>query len=97
VQAFEDAGPALETADFEQADLIITDLQMPTPGNEAVRVIRSRGVHTPVLVMSGALDADKMDNLKSLGVQEFLEKPFNLRELLSRIQFLIGLDPRSGP
>ncbi len=89
VCAFEDARPVLETVDFKQVDLIVTDLQMPTPGDEAIRVIRSRGIETPVVVMSGTLDADRVDELKSLGVQGFIEKPFSLVELLSQIESLI--------
>ena len=82
VEGFADAGPALETADFEQADLVITDLRMPTPGEEAIRTIRARGIQTPILVMSGHVDEAKADELLAFGNLGILKKPFQLEELL---------------
>ena len=86
VHTFEDAKPALETVDFEQVDLVITDLQMPTPGEEAIRAIRRRGIQTPILVMSGYIDAAKEDELNALGVQDIVKKPFKLLDLLTAVQ-----------
>ena len=90
VRAFEDAGPALERVDFSRVDLVITDLQMPTPGEEAIRAIRGQGVEVPVLVMSGSnIDQKREKELKCLGAHEVVRKPFMLLELLDVVQRLI--------
>lgn len=84
--AFPDAGPALETVDFDQIDLIITDLSMPTNGEETIRILRQRGVHVPIIVVSGQMQETKADYLRSIGVQATLSKPFQLQELLGLIE-----------
>jgi DNA-binding response OmpR family regulator len=89
VQAFPDAGPALESADFSRADLVITDLAMPTSGEEAIRRLRKRGIQVPILVVSGHIDEDKAGYLKQLGAQEVVRKPFKLLEFLEAVRSLI--------
>lgn len=89
VQAFEDARPALETVDFFQTDLVVTDLEMPTSGEELIQTLRRRGIQTPVLVMSGHLDEARKRHLESLGAQETIDKPFGLPHFLDRVKALI--------
>ncbi|MCZ6633413.1 MAG: response regulator [bacterium] len=86
---YPDAGPALQEVDFDAIDLIITDLSMPTPGEEAIRIIRGRGIQTPILVISGHLSHPKSYYLEKMGVQSILSKPFLLHDLIDRIQTLI--------
>ncbi len=82
---FPDAGPALRTVDFDTIDLIITDLSMPTPGEEAIRVLRQRGIQVPILVISGQLQHEKASYLLCLGAQATLEKPFQVQNLLDLV------------
>lgn len=89
VQAFEDARPALETVDFFQTDLVVTDLEMPTSGEELIQTLRGRGVQTPVLVMSGHMDEERKRHLASLGVQETIDKPFGIPHFLATVKALI--------
>lgn len=89
VQAFEDARPALEAVDFSQTDLVVTDLEMPTSGEELIQTLRSRGIQTPVLVMSGHMDEERKRHLASLGAQETIDKPFGLPQFLARVKALI--------
>jgi DNA-binding response OmpR family regulator len=89
VEAFEDARPALETVDFFQTDLVVTDLEMPTSGEELIQTLRSRGVQTPILVMSGHMDEDRKRHLESLGAQETIDKPFGILHFLARVKALI--------
>ena len=86
VKAFEDAGPALDEVDFDRVDLIITDLQMPTPGEEAIRAIRRGGDKPPIIVMSGNIDEDKAVELRNLGVQGIIEKPFEISGFLNLVE-----------
>jgi DNA-binding response OmpR family regulator len=89
VQAFEDARPALEEVDFSQTDLVVTDLEMPTSGEELIQTLRRRGIRTPVLVMSGHMDEERKRHLAALGAQETIDKPFGLPQFLATVKALI--------
>src|SRR4051794_41869309 len=65
-------------------------------GVELVAVLRSRGIVTPILVLTarGAI-ADRVDGLDA-GAQDYLVKPFEVPELLARIRALVRrADPGS--
>lgn len=72
----------LETAQF---DLVVTDLNMPEmDGIEVLMALRARGVHVPVVAISGGGRMPKELLLKSagaLGAVTTLAKPFALSEL----------------
>ena len=86
VITFPDAAPALETVDFTQVDLIITDLSMLTPGEIFIRTLKAKDIQVPIIVMSGYIDEDKAHYLKFLGARKVMRKPFILTELLALIQ-----------
>ena len=86
VQAFADAKPALETVDFETVDVVVTDLNMPTSGVEAIRSIRDRGCQVPIVVMTGRMDEAKARELEALWVTEIVRKPFDLGEFLGVVK-----------
>jgi two-component system phosphate regulon response regulator OmpR len=71
-------------------DLLVLDVMLPgCDGFEVLRQLRARGDHTPVLVLSArAADADRIRGLE-LQADDYLTKPFNLRELLLRIDALL--------
>jgi CheY-like chemotaxis protein len=89
VLAFEDAGPALKEADLNAVDLVLTDLQMPTPGETAIEEIRARGFDTPVVVMSGHVGKDQEKRLRAMGVKTILPKPFRLAALIDAVRALV--------
>lgn len=68
-------------------DIVICDLMLPgLPGEELVSLIRERNTDVPVIVTSARSAAtDKIDLLK-LGADDYLTKPFDLDELLVRIE-----------
>lgn len=69
---------------------IIVDRGLPVmDGVELVEVLRSRGVSTPILVLTarGAV-ADRVEGLDA-GAQDYLVKPFEVPELLARIRALV--------
>jgi two-component system response regulator MprA len=71
-------------------DLIVLDVQMPmVDGFDACRRIRSRGDATPILVLT-ARDAvdDRVTGLE-VGADDYLVKPFALRELQARVRALL--------
>ena len=88
VLPFEDGRPALDEVDFSAVDLIISDFQMPMPGDEFVKELKRRSIDVPVIILSGALDQDNTYTLSSLGVQRIMGKPFNLVEFLEVVEEL---------
>lgn len=85
---------ALAYARDDDFDLLILDLGLPgLDGQEVLRQLRARGDHTPVLVLSArAADADRIRGLE-LQADDYLTKPFHLRELLLRIEALLRRRP----
>ena len=74
----------------ETFDLVVLDLMLPgRNGIEILRTLRSRGVETPVLVLT-AKDSieDRVLGLDS-GADDYLVKPFAFPELLARIRALL--------
>jgi DNA-binding NtrC family response regulator len=90
VLAFEDGEPALERMNFDEVDLLITDLRMPTPGEEVISTLRDRGVKVRTIVMSGYVNDTQARNLESLGVKDIVEKPFKVPELLDLVRNCIS-------
>ncbi|UTW60672.1 response regulator transcription factor [bacterium SCSIO 12741] len=72
-------------------DLIVLDVMLPEmDGLEVCQVIREAGVQTPVLFLSARNTAeDKVRGLRT-GADDYLGKPFNLEELLLRINILLN-------
>ncbi len=71
-------------------DAAIVDRGLPVmDGVELVEMLRSRGVATPVLVLTArGATADRVDGLDA-GAQDYLVKPFEVAELLARIRALL--------
>ena len=61
-------------------DLIMTDLSMPGEPSEMalVREIRKRRPNVPVIVVSGYPTQERLDECESLGIKDFLTKPFEM-------------------
>jgi len=83
-------GPgALETARRIKPDLLILDIMLPgMDGIEVCRVLRQE-MSTPVLMLT-ARD-DEIDRIVGLevGADDYLTKPFSMRELLARVKALL--------
>lgn len=90
VLAFEDGSYALAEVDFDEVDLLITDLRMPTPGEQVIATLQDKGVRIPTIVISGCVDDTLVHNLTAMGVKKILEKPFHVPELLELVQNCIS-------
>ncbi|MCK5941333.1 MAG: response regulator transcription factor [Planctomycetes bacterium] len=88
-------GPrALERMQKGGIDLLILDVMLPGKDGFAVlQELRARGDRTPVLILSAR--ADDQDRIRGLELQadDYLTKPFNLRELLLRVDALLRRQP----
>ena len=74
-------------------DLIILDLMLPKkPGLDVCRELRDNGVATPVLMLTAK--GQLMDKVKGLrtGADDYLVKPFEMLELLARIEAMLRRD-----
>ncbi len=88
-----DAPSAIETVSLEAPDLIILDIMLPgIDGYELCSRIREFSA-TPIIMLTAKVeDVDKVKGLK-LGADDYLTKPFNVQELLARIEAVLR---RSG-
>lgn len=85
-----DGNTALQKIQAEYFDLIILDVMLPEiDGINITETIRVRNLEVPILMLSAKnTSADRVLGLKK-GADDYLTKPFNLEELLLRIQKLI--------
>jgi len=89
VAAAKDGEEALETALTQEFDLVLLDVMMPKiDGYSACAEMRKRGLKAPVLMLTarGMVD-DRVKGLDS-GADDYLVKPFSLKELLARVRAL---------
>lgn len=90
VEVASDGQTGLEMALHSQYDLLILDWMLPkVSGLEICQAVRSHTLSTPVLFLTAkdTLD-DRVDGLDA-GADDYLVKPFELRELLARIRALL--------
>lgn len=84
-------GPlALARATAQPFDLIILDVMLPgASGFDVCRDLRQRGIQVPILMLTArAQVVDRVVGLK-LGADDYLSKPFDMMELLARIEALL--------
>lgn len=78
---------ALDYSLCENYDGIILDLMMPKKnGIEVLSELRKEGVSTPVLILTAKADVDDRIVGLDAGADDYLTKPFDMRELLARIR-----------
>ena len=74
----------------KRPDLIILDLMLPKlSGYEICRKVRAEGIQTPILMLTArGEEADRVLGL-DLGADDYVAKPFSIRELMARIRALL--------
>jgi two-component system alkaline phosphatase synthesis response regulator PhoP len=89
-----DGKSGLETALSDPFDLIILDVMLPKKnGYDVCRDLRQKGIATPVLMLTAKGETiDKVLGLK-LGADDYLTKPFEMIELLARVEALLRRSP----
>jgi two-component system response regulator TctD len=90
VEWLTDGGLASQRIQEDPFDLIILDLMLPNmSGTDVLKQLRSSRIHTPVLVITARADiGDKVD-LLDIGADDYLVKPFDLRELEARMRAVV--------
>jgi two-component system alkaline phosphatase synthesis response regulator PhoP len=86
---------AMKAVQNEYFDLIIMDVMIPeVDGFSVTQNIRLTNTEVPILILSAKdSSADKVTGLKK-GADDYLTKPFNLEELMLRVQKLINKNKR---
>jgi two-component system OmpR family response regulator len=83
-------------ADRGAFDLLVLDLMLPgMSGYRVCETIRESDPHVPVLMLSARSLAEDRTRGFDLGANQYLTKPFDLDELLSRVRNLLKLHPRT--
>ncbi|MEO6594453.1 MAG: response regulator transcription factor [Planctomycetota bacterium] len=74
----------------QRFDLVVLDVMLPGPsGLELLRELRQRDADTPVLLLTArGEEGDKVLGLE-LGADDYVSKPFSLRELLARVKAML--------
>ncbi|OIP81650.1 MAG: hypothetical protein AUK44_09560 [Porphyromonadaceae bacterium CG2_30_38_12] len=73
-------------------DLIVSDLMMPVVGGkDLVDQLKASGAwkNIPIIILSSIDKSDEKIKLIKMGVDDYLEKPYNPQELLARIEKLL--------
>lgn len=86
----DDGSKALAFIEKAVFDVIVLDLMLPgVSGMDILGGIRSRGILTPVIVVSGQDDLEIRVEALELGADDFLIKPFEYQELHARIKAVL--------
>ena len=84
-----DAG--LATTEFNP-DLMILDYMLPdVNGNVVCKTVRENPKHASmkILIVSGVVNREEIDDLLSSGADDFIKKPFDIDELMARVSTLV--------
>ena len=88
---------ALFLAREEKPDLILLDLMMPEMGGTEFMRIYGREAATPIILLTAKVDeSDKVLGLE-LGADDYVTKPFSMRELTARIRAVLRRAGMSVP
>jgi two-component system alkaline phosphatase synthesis response regulator PhoP len=86
----EDGDKGLRKLRYEQHDVAVVDLMLPgVDGWALTQEARREGISTPILIVSArSSEHDKVHALE-IGADDYLAKPFGMRELVARVQALL--------
>ncbi len=85
----EDANEAMDRLYEESFDLLLFDVKVPfMSGFDLLSKIRSEGNGTPAIFLTSLNSMDDLSKAYDSGCDDFLKKPFELRELLLRVKTL---------
>jgi len=90
-----DGREALAAAAREAPDLILLDVMLPgLSGWDVCHALRGQGIDVPIIMLTArGEELDRINGLE-LGADDYITKPFSLRELLARVRAVLR---RPGP
>ncbi len=85
-----DGEAALKAVSEQNPDLLILDLMLPlVDGLEVARSLRAEGKTFPILMLTARADTHDVVSGFDAGADDYLRKPFEIPELLSRVRALL--------
>ena len=85
VYAFSDGGKFINTVDKVKFDLTFLDLNMPeTDGFQVLKILRSRDINYPVIILSANLQRESMIRAIQMGAKSYLMKPLKPEEIFRK-------------
>ncbi len=95
VRTANDGQKGLESVLNEPPDLVLLDLMLPkVDGYEICRAARSRKLDMPIIMLTAKGQEDDIVRGLELGADDYVTKPFSIRELLARVKAFLR---RQGP
>jgi DNA-binding response OmpR family regulator len=97
VKVASDGRSGLQLASGGDYDLVILDLMLPgLDGLEVCRRLRSGPRYTPILMLTAkSSELDRVLGLE-IGADDYLTKPFSIRELVARVKAILRLTEKLG-
>jgi DNA-binding response OmpR family regulator len=89
VVAAADGQEALYVARHEKPDLIILDLMMPEMGGYEFMRVYNREADTPIIILTARLEENDRVLGLELGADDYVTKPFSMRELAARVRAVL--------
>jgi DNA-binding response OmpR family regulator len=91
-----DGSQGLTAIENHQYDLVLLDVMLPElSGFDVCRIARERGITTPIILLTAkGEEIDKVLGLE-LGADDYITKPFGLRELLARVKAVLRRGPNN--
>jgi DNA-binding response OmpR family regulator len=85
-----DGPEALQAVESAKPDLVVLDVLLPgMDGRAVLRSLRSKGDHRPVILLTQVGEASERALALEEGADDYLNKPFDPRELLARIRAVL--------
>jgi len=95
VELVEDGNEAADMMRLYQFDLVVLDWELPgKTGPEICKEYRSQGGQAPILMLTGRGSASDKEAGLDAGGDDYLTKPFNMKEFLARIRALLRRPPQ---
>ncbi|MGD1892339.1 MAG: response regulator transcription factor [Cyclobacteriaceae bacterium] len=97
VDSVGDGKAGMEKILSDSFDLVVLDVMLPTmTGFEVCKSVRKKGNNTPIILLTAkGEEIDKVRGLE-LGADDYITKPFSLRELMARIKAVLRRQGRSS-
>ena len=90
VDAVDNGTDAYDYAKAEHYDGIILDVMMPgMSGLEVLQKLRQEGSRTPIMLLTAKVEVEDRVTGLDLGADDYLPKPFAMKELLARVRAML--------
>lgn len=89
-----DGEEGLDLALKPNYDAVVLDIMLPKlSGLEILKIMRERGIKTPVIMLSALNEVEDKINGLEMGADDYLAKPFKTAELIARLNALVRRPP----